>query len=237
MLDMRFVMGSLSSGDLGEAGDDRQLLSQIHHDIPIVVFCRGADTLGGFFSSIATDNWQGISSALDYLVSLGHNQIAFLGTSRSGDFHERLESYCRYMEQNLPGKVHLVQAENSMEGGYQGMQKILSLPEPPTAVLAADDVIATGALRAAAVHECKIPDEISLMGFDDIKGSAYMVPALTTIRQQVDVIGRAGLERMLALVASGGSLPPSHISVEPHLVVRESCAAPRQVRWVRCDKR
>lgn len=225
MLNMRYCDGIFLLGDLGEAQDDLQLLSQINRDLPVVIFCRGAEPLDGTFSSVTTDNCKGVNLALEYLAGLGHSRIAYLGSGRSGDFNERLEAYCHFMQQHYPEQILLQHTENSMEGGFQGMLRILGLPQRPTAVFAADDTIAIGALRAAAVYGCQVPQQLSIIGFDDIKSAAYTVPALTTIQQPVELMGQAGLERMIGLITKGDNLSPNHISIEPTLVVRKSCSA------------
>jgi DNA-binding LacI/PurR family transcriptional regulator len=225
MQNMRFCDGIFLLGDLGEEVDDRRLLAEINSDVPVVVFCRGAGAVDAEFSSVTTDNYRGVELALEYLSSLGHRSIAYLGTSRSGDFSERLDAYCLYMQSHLPGGLLLHKTENSMEGGYLGMQAILDLPKPPTAVFAADDAIATGALSAAAARGWNVPRDISVVGFDDVKSSAFCIPALTTIRQQVLLMGQVGIEQLVSRLS--GARPAAHVMIDPQLVIRESCALPR----------
>ena len=118
--------------------------------------------------------------------------------------------------------------ENSLEGGYRSMARLLALSEPPTAVFGADDMMAIGAMRAAAVSGWLVPGDLSVVGFDDIKVSAYLNPSLTTVHQPIEDLARGSIDLLLASIrAKTAPEPPPHLILEPTLVVRESCAAPR----------
>jgi DNA-binding LacI/PurR family transcriptional regulator len=115
-------------------------------------------------------------------------------------------------------------AENSLEGGYIGMRALLALPERPTAVFASDDMMAIGAYRAIQEAGMRIPADISVLGFDDIKYSAFLYPALTTLCQPVDQIVASGMEVMLqSLGENSGAVYGKRVFHQPELVVRESC--------------
>ena len=108
------------------------------------------------------------------------------------------------------------------------MCRALSLPTPPTAVWCADDTMAVGAYAAAHDLDRAIPSQVSIAGFDDTKIAAYLRPALTTVRQPLEEIGRQAVNLLLAKVAEktqGGEQP--HIFVEPQLMIRDSCRPPQ----------
>jgi LacI family transcriptional regulator len=123
---------------------------------------------------------------------------------------------------------HIIHAQsNDPTGGYQGMRALLSGKDWPTAVLASDDAVAIGALKAAHDLGVSIPADISLVGFDDIDAAQYTIPALTTIRQSMEELARLGVETLYRLLndeIDQGDAPV--ILVEPELIVRDSTAAP-----------
>jgi LacI family transcriptional regulator len=119
--------------------------------------------------------------------------------------------------------------ENSYQGGYQAAGRLLSLPSPPTAIFATDDRIAIGALSAALDMGRTIPGDLSIVGFDDMDVSAYVRPALTTIRQPMEQIARKAVELLLEMIkANAAPDPVPQFLMEPELVVRDSCAPPAQ---------
>jgi len=101
------------------------------------------------------DNRLGARLVLDYLAELGHRRIAFIGSARLGDLHERGEAYAEFMAEQLGGVPagYLQLVENALEEGYQAMTRLLALPHPPTAVFAADDNMAIGAMKVSSAVE------------------------------------------------------------------------------------
>ena len=165
---------------------------------------------------------------LDYLSSLGHRRIAYVDTGRVGDLRDRLQAYREYMA-SLHGSecaAYVETCENSYEGGYGAMCRLLASPVPPTAVMTADDTMAIGALAAAADAGVRVPRDLSLVGFDDIRIAAYMRPGLTTIRQPLERIAAEAVSLAIQVAHEAGIEPPVHRLVEPELVVRASCGPP-----------
>lgn len=141
-----------------------------------------------------------------------------------GDFQVRREAFLQFLEENEfdlePG--WLIIETDDCSGGYCSMQKLLDQPRRPTAVIAADDLLAMGALAAALEAGVRVPEEISIAGFDGIAIARYVTPALTTVRQPVDAMGRIALAQLLNLI-NGGPMPVENlILVRPELVVRSS---------------
>jgi DNA-binding LacI/PurR family transcriptional regulator len=229
MTDLRYCDGLILAGDLQESEQDMHQLSHMSWDIPLVQVCRGSSDLVENNPSVSTDNRAGVRMALDYLVGLGHQHIAFLGGGRPGDLQERQQAYRDFMLQRF-GNLHadvIQPAENSLEGGRQGMQALLSLPNPPTAVFASDDTMAIGAQSAAFEHGLRVPQDLSLVGFDDIAISQYLTPPLTTVRQPVEAISQQAVALLVERISAGDAPKGDHrhISLLPELVVRSSCQA------------
>jgi DNA-binding LacI/PurR family transcriptional regulator len=120
---------------------------------------------------------------------------------------------------------------NSYEGGYAAARRLLSLSLPvrPTALFAADDRLAIGALAAAVDMGLRAPADVSIIGFDDMESAAYCRPALTTVRQPMEAIGRKAMELILAMIEGKQEMEPCpRIQLEPELVIRASCAPVRE---------
>jgi DNA-binding LacI/PurR family transcriptional regulator len=229
MLDLRFCDGLLLCGDLRESSEDRTFLTNMGGEHPLVSVSRGSKQLVRSTPSVDIDNRKGVLLALEHLTELGHRRIACLNAGRVGDLWERLETYTEFMEERLDGVPEgcVVPAENSFQGGYEAAEQLLSLPDPPTALFGNDDVMAVGALSAAVDTGCPVPERLSIVGFDDIDLSACVRPALTTIRQPVEEIGRRAVELLLETIDGqirSDTCP--RILIEPKLVVRQSCGLP-----------
>lgn len=229
VLDPRLCDGLLLLGDLGEPRHSDELAKHLRRQDHMVMVSRGGGALLGTLPSVGVDNHAGGRLVMNYLAELGHRRIAFVSAKRAGDFHERLLAYERHMHDccgGVPGAYVQID-ENSHEGGYQAMRRALSLPEPPTAVWCADDTMAIGAYAAAQDQNYAVPEDLSIVGFDDTRVAAYLRPALTTIRQPLEEIGRQAVDLLLAKVAAKAQgVEITRIFVEPQLVVRDSCKPP-----------
>jgi len=231
VLDLRRCDGLFLLGDLKEAPDDPTFLADIGKGHPVISLGRGSRQLVHYSPSVSVDNLKGTYLGLRYLTELGHRRIAFIAGHRLGDLWERAEAYDQYMTEHFGGRPQswVQDGENSYAGGHETMTKLLSLASPPTAVFAADDTMAIGALKAAWDMKCAVPRDVSIIGFDDIKIAEYLHPALTTIRQPIAEMADKAFSLLLSMV-KGKTNPTttlSHLIVEPELVVRDSCAPPR----------
>ena len=231
-LDPRYCDGLLLLGELGNTRDYHSYLAKIGRAHRLVTLCSGSQERPGPSPSIRVDNRKGTLMALEYLASLGHRQIAFVDGSRLGDLGERRETYCEFMGERFGGVPdgYVQSGSNSYEGGYQATEGLLSLDSPPTAVLAADDTLAVGVLRAASEMGHEVPRDLSVVGFDDVKIAAYLQPALTTVRQPVEDMGKKAVELLLQLLTED-SVPETipYLLLEPQLIVRDSCAPPAKL--------
>lgn len=194
------------------------------YNIPTVILDRHAK--GVSVPSVVANNYQGGYLATQHLISLGHTRIGCI--VRPVELTHSLERVRGYLtalqEAGLPHDPRwMAPGGYRMENGRNAMDYLLSLDTPPTAVFAYNDIMAIGALRAAHEHGLQVPQDFSIIGFDDITEASFTCPALTTIRQAKFEMGRHGMELLLHLV-SGGSVgtlakvPP----LEVELIVRES---------------
>jgi len=193
--------------------------------IPIVLLNRPAGVKA--FSSISVENYEGGVLAGNYLLELGHRKMAFLsGPKRHGSFSERGRGFEFALAQSGKAAEPLIlNDDQSFAGGYQMTKQLLSQDRAITAVFAANDVIAYGLIRAAMEAGLRIPQDLSVVGFDDLEMSAILHPPLTTIRQPKYEIGRAAMEMLLARTKARGrsAAEPEHRILGVQLVIRESC--------------
>ena len=196
--------------------------------IPLVAV--DAELVGGRSGFVISDNLGGARVAVRHLRQQGHDRIATLtGILSTRPGADRLLGYRAELEaQGLPYRDDYVQeGDFYFESGRRGMNALLALSEPPTAVFAAGDLMAAGALRAVEEHGLSVPDDVALVGFDDIQLAAMMQPSLTTVRQDKIGLGSAAGEALLRMLDEADSAPPiTTLPVE--LVVRESSGAQRQ---------
>lgn len=170
-----------------------------------------------------------VRQALDYLTGLGHRDIAYLGGKEytsEGELvrDERRETYLQYMkEHELEYEEYLLEGSFSNASGYDMAKELLKKKELPTAIFAASDAIAFGAIKAIQEEGMKIPEDISIVGFNDEEMSAFSSPALTTIHAPAYDMGQHGANLIYA-AANLSIHTPLKVRVSCELVIRESCA-------------
>jgi LacI family transcriptional regulator len=144
---------------------------------------------------------------------------------------DRFVGYRQALERlGLPYRDEYVrEGDFYFESGSAAMQELLSLPQPPTAVFAASDLMAAGAMRAIEQAGLSVPVDIAVVGFDDIQLAAMMQPALTTIRQDKLGLGSAAADALLRMIELDGAPPPG-ITLPVELVVRASSGGKRRRR-------
>jgi LacI family repressor for deo operon, udp, cdd, tsx, nupC, and nupG len=200
------------------------LLSKMQ--IPIVLINNQHP--GQFVYSVMIDNTPASREATRHLIQLGHRRIGYLG-DRCG-FQSDTERFAGYRhaleEAGIPFLPELIShGDGKLEGGMQAMEKLLTLADLPTAVFCYNDMSAIGAMRTLRLRGLRVPQDISLVGFDDLDFASYTVPPLTTVRQPKQQMGRKATEILLKLLA--GSDSESSVRVQGELIVRESTAPPR----------
>jgi DNA-binding LacI/PurR family transcriptional regulator len=182
---------------------------------------------GEFVHSVTIDNLNAGREAARHLVELGHKRVGYIG-NRFGlqADTERFSGYRQILEERDIGfQPELVaHGDGRPEGGMSAMERLLALPEPPTAVFCYNDMEAIGALRAIREHGLTVPGDVSVVGLDDLFLASYTDPPLTTIQQPKHQMGRLAAEILLQLL-SGGK-PDSHVTLAGKLIVRQTTAPP-----------
>ena len=197
-------------------------LSSYSTDIPVVYVSENIPDAGQFF--VAIDNAAGAKLAVSYLQSLGHRKILYLGR-REGSLTHRLRAEgvvaaCRELGMEVVFKDNDNDGKSSMEAGCRLAKEYFRSPEGCTAIFCATDALALGAMQAADEDGVRIPEDISLMGFDNISFTALPRIGITTIEQPQLEMARAAFE---LITRSSEEENRQSISIEPRLVVRTSC--------------
>jgi DNA-binding LacI/PurR family transcriptional regulator len=180
-------------------------------------------------TNIILDHDRAAVLALDHLKSLNHERIAFLkGNPLSSDATDRWDAICRVAARiGLKIDPDLVVQIDSNDAtpmlGYPFVKQLLARKIPFTALFAYNDISAIGAIRALQEQGLRIPQDVSVMGFDDIPGAAFHMPSLTTVRQPLNRMGEVAAQSLLERI-EGKKEYLSEIAIEPELVVRESTA-------------
>ncbi|WP_114166337.1 LacI family DNA-binding transcriptional regulator [Exiguobacterium sp. TNDT2] len=202
---------------------DEQVQELMQSDIPIVV----VDMDSANCSVVYSDNTEGARLAVNYLHELGHRHIAHIAGDSSIDAGAaRVKGYKLAMKElDLPIQPgYLVNAGFfSVEEGKQAMEKLLQLESPPTAVFVAGDQMAIGAIEAVHEHGLRVPEDISIIGYDDIEMIKYITPKLTTIRQDTDEIGEAAAELLIEQMTAKERRTERRV-IPVRLIERASCA-------------
>ncbi|MGI8314718.1 LacI family DNA-binding transcriptional regulator [Halobacillus mangrovi] len=202
--------------------NEEQVQELMEDSIPSVVI----DLQSNKSSVVYSDNIDGSRMAVNYLYSLGHRAIAHISgdaTLYAGE--QRLLGYRQAIESlGLPNEERFIEngAYFSRDGGYKAMEKLLKLNQPPTAVYVAGDEMAIGAIQAIRSHGLEVPDDISIVGFDDIELAQFINPPLTTIKQKTVLIGIEAANLLIKQIdQKQKSIESLMIPVE--LVIRKSC--------------
>jgi len=182
--------------------------------------------------AVLVDNRAGCREATRYLIGLGHRHIAHLaGPPGLATAEQRKQGYVEALAEAgiLPHQPWVLHGPFDFGGGYRGMKRLLETRPRPTAVVCANDLIAMGAIKACQEAGLRVPEDISLTGFDDIFVSSMIHPPLTTVVQPGHLMGVKAAELLLARLEGrkpqedGG---PVRVVLTPHLVVRGSCGPP-----------
>ncbi len=184
-----------------------------------------------FVHSVMINNIAASRQATQHLIDLGHRRIAYLGDQFGFQSDtDRFSGYRQALQRaDLPFLPELVTHGNGgSDGGSRAMQALLALKEKPTAVFCYNDMSALGAVRTIYDHGLRVPEDISLVGFDDLAIASYMFPRLTTIRQPKEQMGRMAMESLLKIL--DGTASRTDIDVEGELIVRDSSGPPHSVR-------
>jgi len=195
-------------------------------DLPIVLvnYCRTETSL----PVVRGDNRIGARDAVNHLLAMGHRRIGFLaGSTSTGQSQERQRGYTDALKQAgiTPDKSLIVNADFKQNVAFDVCGRLFDLAEPPTAIFAANDAMALGAIDAARAHGLRVPEDISVVGFDDIPMASHVHPKLTTLRQPLAAIGDAAVQELLRRIA-GADAQQWRVEFPSTLIVRETTAPP-----------
>jgi len=202
--------------------------------IPLVL----VDNYAPKTNAVLGNNFEGARAAVDYLIRMGHRQIAFIGgpllpdegtrpVNRVYTIERRAEGYrMALVDAGLPVSYDLCESANlSTDGGYEACKRLLAGKTPFSAIFCANDEMAIGAMKALREAGLRVPEDVSLVGFDDIDLVEHLAPALTTVRVDKEVLGSVALKRLLALMSSPDPICVSSV-LDVELVIRDSVRKP-----------
>ncbi|HEX7004723.1 MAG TPA: LacI family DNA-binding transcriptional regulator [Trueperaceae bacterium] len=204
-----------------EATPDLELLDLMHGAVPVVLIGRHLADVSE--RCVFLDNETGGERATSHLIDNGHQRIAHIaGPLSFPDSRDRLQGYRRALEKSgiEYDERLVVEADFLEEGGYQAVDRLLARETPFSALFSANDQMAAGALQALREAGKAVPDDVSVMGYDDVILARYLSPGLTTIRQPLAEMGRAAAR--IALDVLAGNETEVNRKFEPQLVERES---------------
>ncbi len=193
--------------------NDKEVWALLNSPLPVVTI----DHLFNQRTCVQSDNVGGMTQLVDYIYSRGHRRIAFIHGPRSASTDCRLGAFHRSAQRlgfQIPEEYVQECAYNRPEELAAVFRRVMTLPVPPTCVICPDDYAALGAYRAAGNLGLRIPDDISIAGFDGIVLTQMLTPALTTVRQDQEAIGRTAAASLIAQISSPKTAIPE-IAVIP----------------------
>ncbi|HEX3689581.1 MAG TPA: LacI family DNA-binding transcriptional regulator [Solirubrobacteraceae bacterium] len=177
--------------------------------------------------TVSASHTSGASDAVEHLLGLGHRRIAAVTGPRGWiATEERLRGYRAALAAAgvMPDPRLEMESDFSDRGGVQATEALLDLPDPPTAIFAFNDMLAIGAMQAARARGIRIPEDLSVVGFDDTFEASIVTPTLTTVRQPLAEMGRMAVALLVRLLQNQ-RIEALHVELATKLVVRESTAA------------
>lgn len=181
--------------------------------------------------AVSHDDYWGSQQLSEHLLALGHRRFAYLGNADAGSTDANrllgLRAALAQADVSLDERCVIHAANGELDGGLDAAQRLLTLPiEPPTAIVAFNDLMAIGAMRALEVAGLRVPTDCSVTGFDGIDLGEYVTPRLTTLCQPMSEMGQTSADILLTLIDSQAATPPSNVVLRGKLIVRESTATP-----------
>ncbi len=197
----------------------------IEHNIPVMVLNRDADHI---VPTVSSDNYEGARAVINYLVKNGHRKIAcFASDLELNRYRSRYEGcVAAFRENNIDDfKRYLVKNINTIDSAYKQARKILSKPDRPTAVFVFFDMMAMGVYSGA--HDCglRVPEDVSVAGFDNIYLSQHLIPPLTTYEQPMDKMAKIAMNGLIGQIENPSRPRPESAVVKGSLLVRKSVAS------------
>ena len=212
-------------------GIEQPLLEELSsRDIPMVFVDAGPPS--PLVRALVVDYRKGIHEGVQHLAALGHRNIAFIsGPLRQGSAQSRKIAFIESMEEIgiNPNPEWLIEGDHTLEGGVRAMQHLLSLCEQPTAVMCSNDMTAIGALRILTRAGLKVPQDMSVIGFDDIHLAEFVYPPLTTVRMSRKDLARGAFESLRSVAENVEPSQEHHLTIPTRLIVRQSTGYPQRI--------
>lgn len=181
---------------------------------------------------VDASNWQGAYDATRYLIELGHTRIAFItGATAVRSAVDRFQGYkAALADSEIPfTEAFIVEGDYQQRTSYENVKELLKRAYPlPTAIFASNDLSAFGAMDAVRDFGFRIPEDISIIGFDDILQASLVYPKLTSVRQPLEEMGRVAVRLLLEQIADP-SKSPQRVTLPTELIIRDSCGAPAPI--------
>ena len=214
----------LTSAHMG----DPNIVELAEEGFPIVLVNRRTydPMVRGLVDYVGIDNIQGGFWAVEHLIKLGHRRIGIIGgSSESSVGFERLEGGKRALAAYGLKQFndYFLEGDFLKESGYRGGMKFIKMAEPPTAVFAANDYMALGTYQAVMEEGLKVPEEIAIVGFNDIEFTSMKGIELTTIGQKKYEMGALSVENLVERIEGRKVHPPQEIILKPELIIRRTC--------------
>lgn len=205
--------------------DDPRLPQLRQQNFPVVIFGRAENVRD--FPWIDVDGYAGGGLVVEHLIRLGHRRVAHVAAPQHFMYgRERLRGWYDGLVRAgiTPPAAWVVEGDLTEAAGETAVERLLALPEPPTAIFAASDLMAAGVVKAARRRGLRVPEDLAVVGFDDTTMAEWLSPPLTTVQQPILDLGRQAAQMLLEVV-EGRSSAPKGVLVLPRLVVRRSCGA------------
>ena len=226
----RFIQRKVDGVAIMTFGIEQPLLDQLAaRDIPLVFVDVGTER--PLTSTLKVDYARGIRQAVQHLAVLGHREFGFISGPRglhSAD--ERAKAFHQSVREIgvTPAPQWIIEGDHRMEGGRDAMIRLMQLDQLPTALLCSNDMTAIGVLHTALDRGLRIPDDLSIVGFDDVHLAEYIFPPLTTVQMSRRDLSRSAVQALHAsLTTLRDSQEPQHYDITTQLIVRKSTSLPR----------
>lgn len=194
--------------------DNPEVIELMESDIPVVTI----DHKFNGCISVLSNNFVGMRELVEYVISMGHEKIAYISGDVSSVTIQRLESFKKTMSTHglaVPDEYQISSAYRNLEKAAKYTKQLLELPEPPTCILYSDDYSAVGGIGQIRAMGLRIPEDISVAGYDDIFIASQLRPRLTTVAQDTEKIGKKAAEKLIALIEK------KNVSLKPFIVNTE----------------
>lgn len=227
---LRLLMGRRVDGLIvaPSSGNADLLRSAIESGLPVVLLDRSVPGLAA--DVVLSDNESGAFDAVSYLIGMGHRRIGIIaGRLEVSTGADRMAGYVRAIRTHgIPADESLIEvAKFKRDIAYDKTMQMLNRAEPPTALFVCNNVMTAGTMAALKAAGKKVPEDISVIGFDDSEWAALMDPPLTVVAQPIVELGTRAAQTLMRRISRGRVKTPRAVVLKPELILRDSCARPR----------